>query len=139
MMSKASRTDGSSSITYTTGRTGRASAMAGIQWQHQMEFPMLGRLHAEGAPMSFGDRAADRQPQSHAIRFARGKRTEKMLSRGGRDSRPVIGDGNAQPLGAIAVDVDSDLAATWRVFLKRVDRIADEVAKDQLNLQAVDV
>src|SRR6516162_7484778 len=93
-------------------------------------------LRPDAAPMSFDDRARDRQPHAHALILGREERLEDLPQAMGRNARTGIGDrdfGGTILLSYPAVDP----TLSCRLVGERVNAVYDQVENDLLQLNLV--
>ena len=125
-----SRTEASSSTTKTVRRSERMAVPDGIRRARRRRF--------ERAAVRLGNGAADRQAQPHAGGFARHERLEQALAVGRGNARPVVSDHDAHVPVIVRLHENRDATARAAASDHRFDRIRDQVAQHDLDLQAVD-
>src|SRR5215470_4979304 len=97
----------------------------------------LARRGPEPSPMSLNDRAADRQPHTHSLRFGRVEGFEQAWQALRRQPRPGIPYPDAHAFRLVGFRTDQQFAPAVTVAAHRLDGVDDQVDHHLLNLQPI--
>src|SRR4029077_8605996 len=132
------RTASSSSMTCTRLVGCIAEVLVRDAWHGEAKHraASLIRLDDDLSAMVFDDGARNRQPDAHSQSLGRDEGLEQLGGNLRRDAEAAVGDADFEQVAIACAARDQQLAP--RRLLHRLDRVADEVEQDLLDLHLVD-
>src|SRR3954468_11723690 len=143
-----SRTDSSSSTTDTTKE--RLSVMTASSWRRIRSALKIGgdrkresgtrtivRLRPQAAVMLLDDRAADRQPDAHAVALRRVKGVKQSVHALAIDAHAGVAHAHAHMIGVLALGDDTQAPLAIVHVAHRVAGVPQQVENDLLKLDPV--